>query len=382
MIEKIKCHKHTSSHIYLLRSLEKKGDFCMLSTGNVQHVVKHSMAYGFVLSQPFSFYVDAYPVLQNQALAEAGNLTYGNHNEVVRVLQHKLQSLSYFDDKIDGKYGVLTEYALKKFQKDNQLTINGQADTKTVDTLVRAEREKYLRPLKSISTTYYPGDQGKDIKKIQRALQYFGYYERNIDGIYGPLTDNALKAFQKDNGIKVEEEVNVKTVNTIYSSESSESVEEEPEKKEPPKKEQEKQETKGSKPVKKTQVNGFEATQLVSSAKQFIGTPYVWGGESPKGFDCSGFIQYVFQQQGLLVPRTVSELWNFSKPVNTLSVGDFVFFETTRSGPSHMGIYTGNNQFIHAGESRGVEVSEMSNPYWQERYLGAKRVYIEDVKKQ
>mgnify|MGYP001271617164 CR=1 FL=1 len=352
----------------------------MLTNGNVQHVVKHSMSYGFALSQPFSLYVDAYPMLQNEVLNQSESLVYGQHNEAVRVLQHKLNELNYYDDTIDGDFGVLTEYALKKFQLEHNLTTDGQANQETLDTIKRIEREKYLKPLKSISQTYNPGDTGEDIEIIQTALNYFGYYTAEIDGIYGPITDRALKQFQKDHGIEVEDEVNQKTINAIYEAEPEvEQVQEEtaqPETNKAEEKENNAQKSE-SKQIKKLQAqSGYDVSQLISTAKQYAGTPYVWGGESPSGFDCSGYIQYVFSSVGIIVPRTVSDIWNMARPVDTLSVGDLVFYETYKAGPSHMGIYLGNGQFIHAGNN-GVEISDMSINYWQQRYLGAKRIIVQ-----
>src|SRR5699024_3832125 len=109
-----------------------------------------------------------------------------------------------------------------------------------------------------------------------------------------------------------------------------------------------------------TNLNG-----VIELARSFIGTEYVWGGDSPSGFDCSGFIQYVFETEDIKLPRTVSDTWNSTKPVDSASVGDLVFFETYQPGPSHMGIYLGDGKFIHAGSSNGVEISELSNSYWE-----------------
>ncbi|MDL4839728.1 NlpC/P60 family protein [Aquibacillus rhizosphaerae] len=351
----------------------------MLTNGNVQHVVKHSMAYGFVLSQPFSFYVDAYPMLQNEVLEESTTLEYGQHSAAVRVLQHKLNKLSYYDKSIDGEFGVLTEHALKKLQHENDITVSGKADIITVNKIVTLEREKYLRPLKSIKSTFHPGDTGEEIKTIQKALHYFGYYKEEIDGIYGPMTDRALKAFQEDNGLEVEKEVNEKTIDAIYTAEPQTENKQPKEELEQSQQTEKSQETKSdTKKVEKTETQqSFNTSNLITNAKELVGTPYVWGGTSPSGFDCSGFIQYVFQSLGINVPRTVSDIWNMTKPVENLSIGDFVFYETYKAGPSHMGIYVGNGEFIHAGESRGVEVSSMDNSYWSEKYIGAKRVVIQ-----
>ena len=117
--------------------------------------------------------------------------------------------------------------------------------------------------------------------------------------------------------------------------------------------------------------------QVIQAAKEQTGVRYQWGGTSPNGFDCSGFSQYVFQEQGISIPRIVSEIWNQSVDVNQPSVGDLVFFETYKKGPSHIGIYLGNDQFIHAGESSGVTTSSLNQDYWQTKYLGSRRISIE-----
>ncbi|MHC0035469.1 C40 family peptidase [Pseudoneobacillus sp. C159] len=111
---------------------------------------------------------------------------------------------------------------------------------------------------------------------------------------------------------------------------------------------------------------------LVTEAKKHIGTPYVWGGTTPSGFDCSGYLNFVYAKAGITLPRTVASIWSETKAVANPKVGDIVFFETYTSGPSHAGIYLGNNKFIHAGSSTGITISDLTNSYWKARYLGAK----------
>jgi cell wall-associated NlpC family hydrolase len=113
---------------------------------------------------------------------------------------------------------------------------------------------------------------------------------------------------------------------------------------------------------------------IIDEAKKYIGSPYRWGGNTPAGFDCSGFTKYVFDKHGVSLPRTAASQWDATTPVNSPSVGDLVFFETYKVGPSHVGIYLGNNKFISAASS-GVTISDMTSSYWKTRYLGAKAAF-------
>ena len=120
-----------------------------------------------------------------------------------------------------------------------------------------------------------------------------------------------------------------------------------------------------------------DITRLLNIAMRFGGVPYVWGGETPAGFDCSGFVQYVFRQIGINLPRTADVQYELGRKVlqSELQPGDLVFFETYEPGASHNGIYVGDGNFIGANSGTGVAVASLASPYWSTRYLGARRLF-------
>ncbi len=115
--------------------------------------------------------------------------------------------------------------------------------------------------------------------------------------------------------------------------------------------------------------------RITRTAMRYIGVPYVWGGTSFAGMDCSGFVQTVFEKNGISLPRMADEQFGAGRRIamSLLMPGDLVFFETYMSGPSHVGIYVGRGQFVHAS-LRGVRVDPLSMDYYASRYIGARRV--------
>ena len=116
--------------------------------------------------------------------------------------------------------------------------------------------------------------------------------------------------------------------------------------------------------------------RVTHTALRYIGVPYVWGGTSYGGVDCSGLVYAVFEHNGIDLPRTADSQFETGQPVTVrdLQPGDLVFFQTYAPGASHVGIYIGGGRFVHASASDGVRIDDLSMDYYAARYIGARRL--------
>ena len=191
------------------------------------------------------------------------------------------------------------------------------------------------------------GDQGEEITEIQYKLVVLGY-DVIADGAFGPAMAEAIKDFQKSCGIKADGLIGPATYSALLGKDM---------------------------PDINYGISGL-ASSIVATSMNYIGVPYVFGGTSPYGFDCSGYVQYVFANAGISIPRTADVQYEFGTPISTTELvsGDLVFFSTYTYGASHVGIYLGDNQFIHASSSRGVTIDSLGSSYWSSHYIGARRI--------
>ncbi|WP_342476547.1 C40 family peptidase [Paenibacillus sp. FSL H7-0350] len=129
--------------------------------------------------------------------------------------------------------------------------------------------------------------------------------------------------------------------------------------------------------------SAFADSKMDKVIDKAIGTKYVSGGTSTNGFDCSGFTMYVFDKIGINLPHQSGSQYQMGTDVSLdeMRPGDLVFFNTSGKGISHVGIYVGDGEFAHASSSRGVTISSLSDSYYVNRYVGAKRIMSTDAYK-
>jgi len=296
------------------------------------------------------------------AHAELGDTTLkkGMNSEDVKVLQQYLIDLGYLNlDKVSTYFDEETEKAVMEFQKTQGLKADGSFGIDTYEALVNILRKyeplTYTRPLKE-------GMKGEDVKALQERLKILGFLDIDeCTNYFGSMTKQAVTNFQKEYGIQVDGIAGPETYRTINKA-LSDIIS-----------------LNTSLPSRGTSRTSSLGARVVEIAKQYLGSPYSYGGSSPNGFDCSGFTQYVYKQVGIDLPRSSSGQADIGKKVSkdNLQPGDIVIFsDTYRSGPSHTGIYLGNGKFIHASTStKGVIISDLNSDYYKNHFSYGRRVF-------
>ena len=193
---------------------------------------------------------------------------------------------------------------------------------------------------------------------MQRDLKKLGYFPRDVHttDYFGPVTEHAVIAFEKDHDL-----ADSTTITPLLLHLISRDAAQAPESSQ-----------KSATPPPQHASLGQEISR---TAEQYLGAPYVWGGTSPSGFDCSGFTQYVFAKFGINLPRTAAEQATLGTyvPKSELKPGDLVFFDTS-GGISHVGIYIGGGKFVDAASTK-VQIDSIDNPYyWANNYVTARQV--------
>ena len=270
--------------------------------------------------------------------AAAPILSENSHGHDVIKLQKELKRAGYLADEPDGIFGSRTKSAVLAFQRAESLAETGVVDRETWSRLQRQPASDQKAEPKGAAAT--PGSAAAPVARPEAAPAALPSQSDKV-------------AFP---GVKPAD-------NTTAGAPGGEQR---------PTLEPRAQKAPESAPF----LGRDKVASVIATAKKYIGTPYKFGGTTPKAFDCSGYLQYVFKEHGMAVPRTADEQFKLGKSARTseLEAGDLVFFETYEAGASHCGIYLGDGKFIHASTSKGVRIDELAADYWKTHFYGAKHI--------
>jgi len=367
-------------------------------------------------------------------------LKIGDKDDYVLALQNRLYELGYFSGAATGYFGTKTQQAVIDYQTTHHLQVDGKAGPETLrsimgsDFIISYEKRFYHD---SNADCLQKGDKGAAVSAVQEKLKELGYYRYpGITGYYGPVTENAVRLFQSENGLKTDGIAGEETIALLnsgdaryycigfgdkgdevmnlqqrlfdlgymddnatgyFDAETADAL-------------KEFQALNGLVPdakcgkdtnkklysdsalrwdhvdriIDQTSSVSSEATvdSFIHNAEEQLGKPYLYAAEGPNAFDCSGFVYYALRASGVSVKRTSSEgfsqteSWTKISDIGALIPGDLLFF---RSGSSsrinHTGVYIGNHRFIHASSNMScVTVSELTDDY-ERSFCFARRIF-------
>ncbi|WP_295238560.1 NlpC/P60 family protein [Veillonella sp.] len=293
-------------------------------------------------------------VVGSHWVVSAASYTYGAKGGDIPAIQKKLIAAGY-NARLNGEYDANTKWAVRLYQRDNGLPVNGVLDATTYKKLMgKSLNEKTVASLGRMSD-----------EKIAAEMAA------------GRKSASTVKASDSETAesFKVDKKATKTKADTKKGKQTSKSKD---------KTSQSKSSSSSSllDPIEpdfiftKTANVPKSVRTILKEAESYSGVPYLFGGTTPKGFDCSGYVRYVFAKSGITLPRSADEQYTVGQKIgkHNLQPGDLVFFQTYEQGVSHSGIYIGEGKFISATSSRGVTVANINDGYWGERYIGAKRV--------
>lgn len=301
----------------------------------------------------------------------------GDKDENVIRYQQRLVKLGYLESSYEcnGKMDGKTVNAIKEFQEANGLVRDGCLGPATMEQIDSKNAVAYAMRL---------GMSGSKIRTAQQRLVKLGYLRSSqITGYYGETTVDAVKSFQKRNGLSQSGEINAKTQEKLDSDKAkaaqTASVKKTPTPKPGTKK------TPTPKPTAKTTPKPSGVEKFISIAETKVGCKYVRGAKGPNQFDCSGFVFWCMNQAGVKQSYMTSIMWRTCtkyKRINSMSSikrGDVLVFKGSSMATGHVGIYLGNGKMIDASSSRGqVRITDnniLNSKYWQSHFLMAYRIW-------
>ena len=306
---------------------------------------------------------------------KANMLAYGEKSDLVLAAQKRLKELGYMTTEPDGSYGNDTIIAVKQFQSRNDQIVDGYLGPATRVALNSSD---------AIPNGLALGDSGDNIQRVQNLLSKLGYLKSaNVTGYYGEVTEDAVKLFQRTNGLSADGTVGVMTMAKLTGGDAKKAPAQ-------PKTNTSKNNSKnnrknnsnggskgnsGSTAVPNTGGASGGASALLAVASSKLGCPYVWGSKGPNSFDCSGFVYWCLNQVGVRQSYMTSSGWRNAGRYTRISS-----FSNLRAGDiivvsGHVGIVAGGGTVIDASSGNGKVVHRSLSSWWANNFICGWRIF-------
>lgn len=304
---------------------------------------------------------------------KANMLAYGEKSDLVLAAQKRLKELGYMTTEPDGSYGNDTIIAVKQFQSRNDQVVDGYLGPATRVALNSSD---------AVPNGLSLGDSGDNIQRVQNLLSKLGYLKSaNVTGYYGEVTENAVKLFQRTNGLSADGTVGIMTMAKLTAGDAKKAPAQ-------PKTSTSKNNSKnnttsggskkgssGSTSVPNTGGASGGASALIAVASSKLGCPYVWGSKGPNSFDCSGFVYWCLNQVGVRQSYMTSSGWRNAGRYTRISS-----FSSLRAGDiivvsGHVGIVAGGGTVIDASSGNGKVVHRSLSSWWANNFICGWRIF-------
>lgn len=275
--------------------------------------------------------------------ADTGLLKVGSSGEAVKLLQNRLLVLGYMDSSAATDYfGVITRTAVIRFQSLNGLYADGVVGPATSTKIYSSDAARLVLTA---------GSRGEAVTAEQARLRDLGYISNaDVTGYYGNVTKAAVAEFQRASGIYTDGVTGPVTRRALFSDNAL------------------------------RRPSASSASRIADVALTQLGKPYILGTQGPNSYDCSGLAYYAMTNAGFSVSRlsaaaySENAAWTKITSISSLQKGDLVFFRPGTSYISHMGVYTGNGQFVHASSGQAKVMTSSFSSYWTNAFAFARRV--------
>ncbi len=316
----------------------------------------------------------------------------GDRSDEIEACQKILFELGYLTYAPDGSFGKMTQQAVRRFQEENGLVVDGCLGKSTIDLLESGTADPFV---------FTEGAEGADVERIQHRLASYGYLsDRQVTGYYGEKTKAAVQSFQKRNKLEETGTVGFETMVKLLSDDAKQApATPKPSTPKPTKKPSKPTATPKPGTTPKPTANpddgdsgsggstinyGKGKEAFIEIAQSKLGCKYVRGAKGPNKFDCSGFVFWCLNQAGVKQSYMTSIAWRSCTKYKRITSmkdikrGDVLVFKGSSMAKGHVGIYLGNGSMIDASSSKGkvrITNSILSSKYWSDHFLMAYRIW-------